>query len=183
MSSTPATAIQRRRALPLASTFLIPALLPALLLGVSAASAQQTASQDQLPPIEVNPPERPEPDPGQARHRPDLDLTPRRASHIFEARPQRCSGARPGGELVLDRRRRCPAIQRHRRHIDRGHNSAGYRAFAGLHRAGNHRTDAGRAADEPVWRRQWRKDQRRHPRFRRVREVQYPAPHQWTQGQ
>ena len=71
MSSTPATAMQRRRALPLASTFLIPALLPALLLGVSAASAQQTASQDQFPPIEVNPPG----DQNRTRAKPATDQT------------------------------------------------------------------------------------------------------------
>jgi iron complex outermembrane receptor protein len=52
MSSTPATAIQRRRALLLASTFLIPALW----LGVSDRACATNRIADQLPPIEVNPP-------------------------------------------------------------------------------------------------------------------------------
>ena len=46
------TAAKRRRTCLLASSFLIPIFS----LSVSAASAQQTASPDQLPPIEVNPP-------------------------------------------------------------------------------------------------------------------------------
>ncbi|HEY2211426.1 MAG TPA: TonB-dependent receptor [Bradyrhizobium sp.] len=50
MSSTIKAAARRRTCL-IASSFLVPVLL----LGVSAADAQQTAS-DQLPPIEVNPP-------------------------------------------------------------------------------------------------------------------------------
>jgi iron complex outermembrane receptor protein len=49
MSSPIATAAKRRRAFLLASTF----LAPVLLLGISTASAQQTASSDQLPPIEI----------------------------------------------------------------------------------------------------------------------------------
>jgi iron complex outermembrane receptor protein len=51
MFSSIAKAVQRRRALLLASSFLTAALLP----GNSTAHAQ-TASADQLPPIEVNPP-------------------------------------------------------------------------------------------------------------------------------
>ena len=50
MSSTISAA--RRRHLLLASSFLVPLLS----LGISGAHAQQTASTEQLPPIEVSPP-------------------------------------------------------------------------------------------------------------------------------
>jgi iron complex outermembrane receptor protein len=46
-------AAQRRRTLAFASTF----LAPAIFLNISAAKAQQSASSEQLPPIEVSPPE------------------------------------------------------------------------------------------------------------------------------
>ena len=45
-------AVQRRRSCLLASTF----LMPVLSLGISAANAQQTASSNPLPPIEISPP-------------------------------------------------------------------------------------------------------------------------------
>src|SRR3954462_9075017 len=51
MSST-STAAKRRRTCLLASSF----LLPIVSLGISAAQAQQSASSDQLPAVEVNPP-------------------------------------------------------------------------------------------------------------------------------
>jgi vitamin B12 transporter len=51
------TAAARRRSYLLASSFLVPISL----LGISAAHAQQSAPPDQLPPIEVNRPNR-EPD-------------------------------------------------------------------------------------------------------------------------
>ena len=90
MSSAPATAIPRRRALLLASTFLIPALL----LGVSAARAQQTASQDQLPPIEVNPPG----DQNRTRAKPATDQTPasRRVVPRTSSRPEPSAVPAPG---------------------------------------------------------------------------------------
>ena len=46
------TAAKRRRTYLLASSFLVPIIS----LGISAAHAQQSASSDQLPAIEVNPP-------------------------------------------------------------------------------------------------------------------------------
>ena len=64
---SPNTAVQRRCALLLASTFLVPALL----LGVSTAHAQQTAVADQLPPIEINPPG----DANRTRAKPAADQT------------------------------------------------------------------------------------------------------------
>jgi iron complex outermembrane receptor protein len=64
MSSIIATAVQRRRALLLASSFLVPIMS----LGVSGAHAQQTPSE-QLPPIEVTSPT----DPNRTRAKPTYD--------------------------------------------------------------------------------------------------------------
>ena len=58
------TAARRRRRFLLASSFLVPIIS----LGISGAQAQQTASADQLPPIEVNPPD----DQNRTRAKPDL---------------------------------------------------------------------------------------------------------------
>jgi len=90
MSFTLATAIKRRRALLLASTFLIPALW----LGVSTATAQQTASSDQLPPIEVNPPG----DANRTRAKPATDQTPisRRVVPRTSSRPDPNAVPAPG---------------------------------------------------------------------------------------
>src|SRR5882757_9083907 len=66
--SSISTAAKRRRVYLLASSFLVPIVS----LGISAASAQQSASPDLLPTIEVNPP------PEQKRNRPPAptDQTP-----------------------------------------------------------------------------------------------------------
>ncbi len=81
------------------------------------------------------------------------------------------------------RRNARPAIFRHRRHSLDRHHRGGDRAFAGANPAGDHRAGAGRAADEPVWRRQRREDQRRPPRIRRLRDLQYPGAHQRPKAQ
>src|SRR4030095_8275341 len=90
MSFTLATAIQRRRALLLASTFLIPALW----LGVSNATAQQTAPADKFPPIEVNPPG----DANRTRAKPATDQTPtsRRVVPRTSSRPDPNAVPAPG---------------------------------------------------------------------------------------
>src|SRR2546422_9189289 len=64
---SPAITAARRRHLLLASSF----LAPLLSLGISSAQAQQTASADQLPPIEVNPPG----DANRTRAKPATDQT------------------------------------------------------------------------------------------------------------
>jgi vitamin B12 transporter len=61
-------AAKRRRSCLLASSFLIPIVS----LGISAASAQQSASPDLLPAIEVNPP----PEPRRTRVEPTIERTP-----------------------------------------------------------------------------------------------------------
>jgi vitamin B12 transporter len=62
------TAAKRRRTCLLASSFLIPVVS----LGISAANAQQSASPDLLPSIEVNPP----PEPRRTRVEPTTERTP-----------------------------------------------------------------------------------------------------------
>jgi iron complex outermembrane receptor protein len=91
MSSPIATAGQRRRAFLLASTF----LAPVLLLGISTASAQQTASSDQLPPIEINPPG----DANRTRAKPVTDQTSTSRRVVPRASPTANTNAVPGPDV------------------------------------------------------------------------------------
>ena len=165
-------AAQRRRSCLLATTFLVPALS----FGVSAAKAQQIAQA--LPPIEIT-----SPDENRTRAKPKIDQ-----EHEFAPRGAQRRANPPAQRRARRRRRRDqrsgrPAVQRHRRHIDVGHHGRGNRALPGANRAGNHRADARRATDQPVWRRQRREDQRRPPRIRRLCDLQYPGADQRPQAQ
>ena len=92
-------------------------------------------------------------------------------------------GRRIAKRLARRGRQRRPAVLRHRRHgVDRYYRRRD-RAFARTNVAGNHRANARRAADQPVWRRQRRQDQRRPPRLRRFRDLKYPGAHQRPKAQ
>ncbi len=169
-------AAQRHRCLLLASTFLIPVLS----LGISAANAQQdaTANTPCRRSKSSHPATRTVPAPSRSAMRDQACAAPRRGSGNRPApTPRRRALRKPvpcplSGEfngivgaatsvITADDIRHSPASNR----------------------AGCHRADAGRAADKPVWRLQWREDQRRPARIWRVRYLQYSPADQWTPGQ
>ena len=179
MSSTPA---MRQRRFWLASSFLYRSYRSAFPARRRSRRQQSNChrSRSPRPPTRTGPAPRPTYDEG-------IDLAPRRAGGAPSTGTQPAAGT--GSDVASQSaaqgcgRKRRPAILRHRRHgVDRYYRRR-YRAFARTNVAGNHRANARRAADQPVWRRQRRQDQRRPPRLRRVRHLKYPGAHQWPKAQ
>jgi len=102
------------------------------------------------------------------------DIANHQHKHRASARPER---------IAREWRSGCQAVQRHRRRLRHRHHVRRYRALSGSNRAGNHRPDARRTAEELVRGREWRRDRGRPAWIWCFCQFEHSRPHERPQAQ